>query len=111
MFGSLGVTEILFILALALLIFGPKRLPEVGRTLGKAMGEFRRATNDLKRSFDNEMRVEDEPRRPAIAAAIEPQVRVGPPGFGVGPPEPSPVPAEPDTVSAAPEDPSAPTAR
>lgn len=47
--------EILFILALALLIFGPKRLPEVGRTLGKTLREFRRATSDLKRSVEREM--------------------------------------------------------
>ncbi|MDX1385093.1 MAG: twin-arginine translocase TatA/TatE family subunit, partial [Thermoanaerobaculia bacterium] len=44
--GPLGVPELIFILVLALLIFGPKRLPEIGRTIGKAMGEFRRATTD-----------------------------------------------------------------
>lgn len=54
MFGSLGLPEILFILVLALLVFGPRRLPEVGRTIGKALGEFRRATGDLKRTFDQE---------------------------------------------------------
>ena len=62
--GSLGFAEILFILVLALLIFGPKRLPEVGRTLGRALGEFRRATSDLRRSIETEMAVEDEPPRP-----------------------------------------------
>ncbi len=55
MIGSLGFAEILFILVLALLVFGPRRLPEVGRTLGRALGEFRRATGDLKRSFDREI--------------------------------------------------------
>lgn len=54
MFGSLGLPEILFILVLALLVFGPRRLPEVGRTIGRALGEFRRATGDLKRTFDQE---------------------------------------------------------
>lgn len=63
--GPLGVPELIFILVLALLIFGPKRLPEIGRTIGRAMGEFRRATSDLKRSLDQELTVEDEPRRPA----------------------------------------------
>lgn len=58
MFGSLGFPEILFILVLALLVFGPKKLPEVGRTIGKALGEFRRATGDLKRSFDQEINSE-----------------------------------------------------
>lgn len=60
MIGSLGFTEIVFILVLALLIFGPKRLPEVGRTLGKGMKEFRRATSDLKRSIEQEIDLSDE---------------------------------------------------
>lgn len=67
MFGSLGLPELIFILALALLIFGPKRLPEIGRTLGKGLGEFRRATNDLKRSIDTEiLRADEAERRPAL---------------------------------------------
>ena len=53
--GSLGVPEMVFIFVLALLLFGPKKLPEVGRTLGKAMGEFRRASSELKATFDKEM--------------------------------------------------------
>lgn len=45
--GNLGVPEIIFIAVLALLIFGPKRLPEIARTVGKAVREFRAATQDL----------------------------------------------------------------
>ena len=65
MLGSLGLPEILFILVLALLVFGPKRLPKVGRTLGRALGEFRRATSDLKRTIDREIISADleEPKR------------------------------------------------
>lgn len=59
MFGSLGVPEILFILVVALLVFGPRRLPEIGRTIGRALGEFRRATTDLKRSIDTEVTLEE----------------------------------------------------
>jgi len=59
MLGSLGFPEILFILVLALLVFGPRRLPEVGRKVGRALGEFRRATGDLKRSIDREMTMAD----------------------------------------------------
>ena len=59
MLGSLGFPEILFILVLALLVFGPKRLPDVGRKVGRALGEFRRATGDLKRSIDREMTMAD----------------------------------------------------
>ncbi|REJ79861.1 MAG: twin-arginine translocase TatA/TatE family subunit [Acidobacteria bacterium] len=63
MFGTLGMQEILLLMAVALLIFGPKRLPEIGRTLGKAMGEFRRATTDLKRTLDYEVEVDDSTRQ------------------------------------------------
>jgi len=52
---NIGVPEMLFILLLALLIFGPKKLPEVGRTIGKGLGEFRRASNDLKRTIEREI--------------------------------------------------------
>src|SRR5437867_10977748 len=53
--GPLGMQEMVFIFILALLIFGPKKLPELGKTLGKAMTEFRRASSDLKSTFDREM--------------------------------------------------------
>jgi TatA/E family protein of Tat protein translocase len=59
MFGSLGFQEILVILVLALLIFGPRKLPEIGRTLGKSLAEFRKATNELKRSIENEVQAEE----------------------------------------------------
>src|SRR5215212_7620688 len=54
--GPLGWEETVFIFVLALLIFGPKKLPELGRTLGKAMTEFRRASSELKTSFDRELK-------------------------------------------------------
>jgi TatA/E family protein of Tat protein translocase len=54
--GPLGWEETVFIFVFALLIFGPKKLPELGRTIGKAMTEFRRASSDLKSSFDREMK-------------------------------------------------------
>jgi sec-independent protein translocase protein TatA len=53
--GPLGIPETIFIFVLALLVFGPKKLPELGRTLGKAMTEFRRASSELKATFDREM--------------------------------------------------------
>ncbi len=72
--GPIGVPEMLFILVVALLIFGPKRLPELGRTIGKALGEFRRATTDLKRSIDVEMTMAeaDRPAAPKPAAPVAP---------------------------------------
>ena len=54
--GPLGWQETVFIFFLALLLFGPKKLPELGRTIGKAMTEFRRASSELKATFDREMK-------------------------------------------------------
>lgn len=54
--GPLGFTEIIFILVLALLLFGPRRLPELGRTLARGLAEFRRASTDLRSTIEDEMR-------------------------------------------------------
>lgn len=54
--GTLGGQELVFIFILALLLFGPKKLPELGRTIGKAITEFRRAQTELKATFDREMK-------------------------------------------------------
>ena len=53
--GPIGFQELIFILIIALLIFGPKKLPELGRSLGKAIGEFKRASNDFKHSIQKEL--------------------------------------------------------
>ena len=55
MFGG-GITEIGFLLFIAFLLFGPKKLPEIARTLGKGLGELRRASNELKNSLEDEIR-------------------------------------------------------
>ncbi len=56
MIGTLGTQEMIVIFLLALILFGPKKLPEIGRTVGKALTEFRRASNELKATFDREMK-------------------------------------------------------
>jgi sec-independent protein translocase protein TatA len=56
---SLGSTELLFILAMALVFFGPRKLPQLSRSLGKSMAEFRRASEDFKRTWDREASLED----------------------------------------------------
>ena len=66
MFGPLGVPELIFILVLALLIFGPKRLPEIGRTIGRGMAEFRKASSDLKRTINTELALDETPIPPAL---------------------------------------------
>ena len=53
--GPLGYQELIFIFVLALLVFGPKKLPELGKTVGKVMSEFRRQTSELKGTWDREM--------------------------------------------------------
>lgn len=58
MFGSIGGMEILLIFGLALLLFGPRKLPEIGKTIGKTLGEFRRATTDFTSSLEREIEVE-----------------------------------------------------
>ncbi|HWN42328.1 MAG TPA: twin-arginine translocase TatA/TatE family subunit [Thermoanaerobaculia bacterium] len=73
MFGPLGFPELIFILVLALLIFGPKRLPEIGRTIGRGMAEFRKASTDLKRTINTELAL-DEPAAPPVRPWIEPAV-------------------------------------
>lgn len=59
MFGSLGVPELLLIFVVILIVFGPRKIPEIGRTLGKALGEFRKATDDLKSTIEREVRLEE----------------------------------------------------
>ncbi|HLH06672.1 MAG TPA: TatA/E family twin arginine-targeting protein translocase [Terriglobales bacterium] len=53
---NLGMPEMIFIFLLALIIFGPKKLPEIGRQIGKALGEFKRASNEFKWQLEAEMR-------------------------------------------------------
>ncbi len=55
MFGSIGMPELILIFVVALLLFGPKQLPNIGRTLGRALGEFRRASNDFRRTIEEEV--------------------------------------------------------
>jgi TatA/E family protein of Tat protein translocase len=57
--GTLGVQEMIVIFLVALVLFGPKKLPELGRTIGKALTEFRRASSDLKATFEREMQTLD----------------------------------------------------
>jgi Tat protein translocase TatB subunit len=58
MFGTLGGPELFLIFVVALIVFGPRKLPEIGKSLGKMMGEFRRASNDFRSTIENEVEAE-----------------------------------------------------
>jgi len=92
-FGSLGLPELVLIFIVALLLFGPRKLPDIGRSLGRALGEFRRASNDLKRTIEEEVATEDlrQVAREAREATALPSLDA-PAGAGERPPA---APAEP----------------
>jgi sec-independent protein translocase protein TatA len=93
--GSLGLPEIAFIFLVALLIFGPKKLPELGRTLGRGVAEFRRATDELKRSINTELALDESPVPPVLRTRrLEDPAEAQPPYQQPAyqqPPQPEPV--------------------
>jgi len=64
---SLGMQEIIVIFVLALIVFGPRKLPELGKTLGKGLAEFKKASNELKQTWEEEVAKEKE----ALASTID----------------------------------------
>ena len=60
MLGSIGTPELILILVIALIIFGPRKLPELGRSLGKSLAEFKRASTELKSTLEEEIRLDEQ---------------------------------------------------
>jgi TatA/E family protein of Tat protein translocase len=98
MFGPLGGPELVLILVLALIVFGPRRLPEIGKSMGRLLSEFRKASHDFQRTIEDEVEAEKQKptetilTAPPPPAAAEPQ----PPSEAtvvreVTPPEPAAV--------------------
>lgn len=95
--GPIGMPELVIILVIALIIFGPRKLPELGRSLGRSIGEFRRASNELKNTLEDEIRLEEQreqrarmeaEQKSAVAAAAPPAPTTGDAGASpVGPPD------------------------
>jgi sec-independent protein translocase protein TatA len=60
MFGPIGMPELIIILVIALIIFGPRKLPELGKSLGRSLNEFKRASADLQNTLEQEIKLEEQ---------------------------------------------------
>ncbi len=79
MFGSIGMPELIIILVIALIIFGPRKLPELGRSLGRSINEFKKASNELRSTLEEEIRVEEQRDRTTATASATPPAATPPP--------------------------------
>src|SRR5207247_3220603 len=79
MFGSIGMPELIIILVIALIIFGPRKLPELGRSLGRSINEFKKASNELRSTLEDEIRVEEQRDHATAAASATPPAATPPP--------------------------------
>jgi TatA/E family protein of Tat protein translocase len=69
--GPIGVPELVIIFVIALIVFGPKKLPDLGRSLGKSISEFKRASNELRNTLEEEVRLEEQKdQRKALASEV-----------------------------------------
>src|SRR3954471_13581616 len=97
MIGGLSMTEIIIILALALLLLGPDQLPSLAKSLGKGLRELRKVTDDLKGQFESEVARIDLNEQPKMIAPVPPPPDPTTPGAQAAtdkPPEPPPNPAD-----------------
>jgi sec-independent protein translocase protein TatA len=69
MFGSLGMPELIVIFVIALVVFGPRKLPELGRSLGRGIAEFKKATNELQNTLEQEISADEERTKAAATTA------------------------------------------
>jgi len=67
MFGSIGMPELVIIFVIALIIFGPRKLPELGKSLGRSLNEFKKASNDLQNTLEQEIKLEEQKETAATA--------------------------------------------
>ena len=89
MLGSIGMPELIIIFVIALIIFGPRKLPELGRSLGRSINEFKKASNELKSTLDDEIRLDEQ--RTAEQQRVAEQQRAAAQAASAAPaPAPSP---------------------
>ena len=86
MFGSLGMPELIVIFVIALIIFGPRKLPELGKSLGKSIAEFKRASNELKSTLEEEIRLEEQKTKQEEAAKATQSTQASLPPISDAPP-------------------------
>ena len=90
MLGSIGMPELVLIFIVALIVFGPKKLPEIGKSLGKGLAEFKKASDDFKHSIQKEVDgLKEEARLEPPAASASPAVSA--PAALPGPPADTPI--------------------
>jgi TatA/E family protein of Tat protein translocase len=80
MFGSIGMPELIIILVIALIIFGPRKLPELGKSLGRSLNEFKKASTDLQNTLEQEIKIEEQ--KDAASKAAPPHTVTPGPGAG-----------------------------
>jgi sec-independent protein translocase protein TatA len=100
MFGSIGMPELIIILVIALIIFGPRKLPELGRSLGRSIGEFKKASNELRSTLEEEIRLEEQrDQRAATRAEQDSAIAAASTPPSPTPPPVTPAPPADDTVN------------
>lgn len=103
MFGSIGMPELIIILVIALIIFGPRKLPELGRSLGRSIGEFKKASNELRSTLEEEIRLEEQrDQRASIRAEQDSAVAAAATPPSATPPPETPAPPVSETVTRTP---------
>jgi sec-independent protein translocase protein TatA len=78
MFGSIGMPELVIIFVIALIIFGPRKLPELGKSLGRSLNEFKKASNDLQNTLEQEIKLEEQKETAAAARKTDAETTTPP---------------------------------